>query len=156
MPNGFWYAGGDYTTEEAKPASAFSKGDLLLLDSNSSLSRMPWAAAPGMASTDIAGVALADSIDSIQDRVPYLVPQPDTLFWASANSAHAGDVTAGDEVDINFAVANNRYYADPASSNTVRAVIVRGLGQDVISADQSVQSKVLCKLIYHAGNLDLS
>lgn len=152
MPNGFWYAGGDCTTEHAVPASAFSKGDLILYDSNSSFSRVPWAASPGLAAADIAGVADADSDSSINNKVTIKVPQPDTLWWASLATNLTSDVTPGTEADINFAVANSRYYVDTSSANTVRAVVVRGTDE----VDQSVQSKVLVKLIYHAGNLDLS
>lgn len=156
MPNGFWYAGGDsHVMESAIPSSAFSKGDLLVFDSNSSLSRIPWAASPGLSSTDIAGVALSDSVDSISDQVPYLVPGPDTLFWASLDTATGNALRPGTEADIQFSTANARYYVDPDSSTTARAVIVRG-SAGVGAVDQSVQSKVLCRLIYHAGNLDIS
>lgn len=152
MPNGFWYAGGDTHTFEASiPSSAFSKGDLLTYTSTSSLSRINELMPSG---ADIAGVALCDSIDSIDNRVPYLVPGPDTLFWASLNSASGSAVTPGDEYDIAFAVANNRYYVDPGSTSSVRVAVVRG-PTGVGSVSQSVQSKVLCRLIYHAGNLEL-
>ena len=156
MPNGFWYAGGDsHIMRSAIASSAFSKGDLLLFDSNSSLSRMPWSSTPGMASADIVGVALADSDSSIDDLVSYIVPGPDTLFWASTQSNLATTLSPGLECDINFDVAEARYYVDPASTNTVRVVLMDGdFGVGAVS--QSVQSKVLCKLIYHAGNLDLS
>lgn len=153
MPNGFWYAGGDVTREAAIPASAFSKGDLLVLNSNSSLSRVP-SVATGT-SDDIVGVADADSIDSINNVVSYTVPQPDTLYWASLVSNSANALRPGTECDIFFNTGNARYYVDPGSSDTARAVIVRG-SAGVGSVDQSVQSKVLVKLIYHAGNLDLS
>lgn len=156
MPNGFWYAGGDsHIMRSAIASSAFSKGDLLLLDSSSSLSRMPWASSPGMAITDIAGIALADSDSSIDDLVSYIAPGPDTLFWASTQSNLGTTLAPGLECDVNFDTGNNRYYVDPASTNTVRVVLMDGdFGVGAVS--QSVQSKVLCKLIYHAGNLDLS
>lgn len=156
MPNGFWYAGGDtHVMESAIPSSAFSKGDLLVFDSNSSLSRIPWASSPGMSSTDIAGIALSDSNDSIANQVPFMVPGPDTLLWASVHTATTNALRPGTEADINFSTANGRYYVDPTSANTVRAVIVRG-SSGVGAVDQSVQSKVLCRLIYHAGNVDIS
>lgn len=155
MPNGFWYAGGDtHVVESAIPASAFSKGDLLMFDSNSSLSRVP-SVATGTFGNDIAGVALSDSIDSIANQVPYLVPGPDTLFWASLDTASSNALRPGTECDVFFAVANNRYYVDPDSSASALAVIVRG-SAGAGSVSQSVQSKVLCKLIYHSGLIDLS
>lgn len=158
MPDGFWPASPKrtYTLESAIPASAFSKGDLLVFDSNSSLSRIAWTEAAGMATgADIAGVAASDSIDSIDDQVPYYLPGPQTIWWASLDSASGDALRPGTETDVNFDVAEGRYYVDPASSNTVRAVIVRG-ADGVGSVDQSVQSKVLCKLIYHAGDIDIS
>ena len=149
MPNGFWYAGGDYSTEQSIPASAFSKGDLLTFTSASSLSRINELMPSG---ADIAGVALCDSTQSISNKVPYLVPQPDTLFWASLDTAFGSDLTPGFECDVAFGVGNGRYYVEPSSTASVRVALVRG-NADI---SQSVQSKVLCKLIYHAGNLDLS
>ena len=157
MPNGFWLAGGKtHTFHESIPASAFSKGDLLLYDgSGSSLSRVPWASSPGMAAADIVGVATSDSINSINDRVTYIRPGPDTIFWASLQSNDATALEPGLDCDVNFDVAEGRYYVDPSSTNTVRVVLVQG-NTGVGSVDQSVQSRVLCKLIYHAGNIDLS
>jgi len=146
MPNGFWYAGGDYTTEQAKPASAFSKGDLLMLDSSSSLSRIP-SVATGTYGNDIVGVALCDSDQSLNGFVPYLVPQRDTEFWASYSSAVASNMLPGQECDAFFAVANGRYYLTNASSNSGIAVIVRG-NADI---SQSVQSKVKVRLMYTTG-----
>lgn len=154
MPNGLWPASPKrtYFMESAIPASAFSKGDVLAYDSNSSLSRISetWPA-----NGDIAGVAAADSIDSIDDQVPYYVPGPQTIWWASLDSATGNALRPGTEADILFDTAEGRYFVDPGSTNSVRAVIVRG-SDGVGSVDQSVQSKVLCKLIYHAGNVDLS
>ena len=152
MPNGFWYAGGHCTMESAIPASAFSKGDVLTYTSASSLSRI----APTFASgSDIAGIATSDSVDSIDNQCSYIVPGPDTLFWASMQSADATAVVPGLECDIGYDVAEGRYFVDPSSTNSVRAVVVRGTA-GVGGVSQSVQSKVLVKLIYHAGNLELS
>ncbi|GAG10982.1 unnamed protein product [marine sediment metagenome] len=152
MPNGFWYAGGDtHVFESAKPVSAFSKGDLLTL-STSSLSRIATTYASG---SDIVGVATSDSIDSIDGLCSYIVPGPDTLFWASAASGIGTAMIPGAEGDVLFDVAEGRYHVDLSSTNSVRAVVMRG-SAGVGSVSQSVQSKVLCKLIYHAGNLDLS
>lgn len=150
MPNGFWYASGGYSVEQGKPASAFSKGDLLMLNSSSSWSRVP-SVASGI-DNDIAGVALCDSTQSIEDRVPVLIPEDDTLFWASLSTA-LSSATVGSSADLFFdATDNNRYYVDPGSSNTARAVIVRG----TVEVDQSVQSVALVRLIYNAGNLTFS
>jgi hypothetical protein len=150
MPNGFWYAGGDYTTEKAKAASAFSKGDLLMLDSSSSLSRIP-SVATGTYGNDIVGVALSSSLQSIDGFIPYLVPQRDTEFWASFASNIAAAMLPGQECDAYFAVANNRYYLTNASSNSGIAVIVRG-NADV---SQSVQSRVKVRLMYTTGSNSL-
>ena len=155
MPNGFWYAGGDtHVFESSIPASAFSKGDLLMFDSNSSLSRLP-SVATGTFGNDIAGVATSDSIDSIDDQCSFIVPGPDTLFWASLDTGTSNALRPGTECDVFFAVANARYFLEPDSSASATAVIVRGF-DGVGSVSQSVQSKVLCKLIYHSGLIDLS
>jgi len=153
MPNGFWYAGGEtHVFESSIPSSAFSKGDILAYASASSLSR---ASEVFVAGENLAGVALADSIDSIEDKIPFLVPGPDTLLWASLQSNDATALTPGLACDIGFDVAEGRYFVDPSSTNSVRAVIVRG-NTGVGAVDQSVQSKVLCRLIHVAGNFDLN
>lgn len=149
MPDGFWYASGGRSTEDAIPGSAFSKGDLLMYDSNSSLSRADERFPSG---ADIAGVALSGSDASINDKVPYLVPESDTHFWSRCTAASSSDLTPGVECDVFFDTGEGRYYLEPGSTNSVRAVVVRGTP----TIDQSVQSKVLAKLIYHAGNLELS
>ena len=155
MPNGFWYAGGDtHVFESAIPASAFSKGDLLMFDSNSSLSRLP-SVATGTFGNDIAGVATSDSNDSINDQVGFIAPGADTLFWASLDSTQANANRPGTECDVYFAVANGRYFVDPTSSNSAHFVIVRG-SDGVGSVSQSVQSTVLVRPLYHSGLIDIS
>lgn len=152
MPNGFWYAGGDtHVFESAIPSSAYSKGDLLTFTSASSLSRIN----PQLLGADIAGIATSDSIDSIDDQCSYIVPGPDTLFWASLDTASGSALRPGTEADVLFGTGNNRYFVEPDSSNTAIVVLVRG-SAGVGSVSQSVQSKVLCRLIYHSGQIDLS
>lgn len=151
MPNGFWYAEGPARTLASIPASAYSKGDLLTFNSASSFSRINQLMPSG---ADIIGVAVGDSTQSISNLCTAIIPEGDTLFWASLSTAFGSDVTPGFECDIAFSTANNRYYVDPGSTSSVRVVIVHGtVGPNAVS--QSVQSKVLVRLIDHAGNLEL-
>lgn len=151
MPNGFWYAAGPSDTAAAVPASAFSKGDLITLTSTSSYSRINELMVSG---NDIFGVAEGDSTQSLANLVTVRIPEANTQFWASLDTALTSDVTPGVEMDVAFSAANNRYYVTTASANSVRAVCVRGtVGFGAV--DQSVQSKVLVRLIKHAGNFEL-
>lgn len=148
MPNGLWYARGPCgRTYSAVPASAFSKGDLLMLDSNSSLSRINVLMASGL---DYVGVAMADSTQSINNKVTALVPDEDTEFWCSLSSAIGSHVTAGTEGELLFAVANNRTYLNTSSANSVIARVV--VGTPDIS--QSVQSRVIVRLIRSGGEAE--
>lgn len=140
MPNGLWYARGPQRFHQAIPVSAFSKGDLLMFDSNSSFSRVNVLLASGV---DIAGVAMADSVDSISNLVTAIVPNPDTEFWCSLATNLTSVTTPGVSGDILFAVANNRCYLDPSSTNSARAVVVLGTNE----VDQSVQSRVLVRIL---------
>ena len=155
MPNGFWYARGKtHEFAEAIPSSAFSKGDLLTLDSNSSISGVD--VTFNTSAATIIGVALADSDSSINDRVGYIIPGPDTVFWASLQSVDATALVPGLECDIRFDTAENRYFVDPSSANTLAVVLSRG-NTGVGAIDQSVQSKVLVRFLTHDGvNLEYS
>ncbi len=149
MPNGFWYARGEtHEFAEAIPSSAFSKGDLLTLDSNSSLSGVD--VTFSSSADTVIGVALADSDSSINDRVGYIIPGADTVFWASLQSVDATALVPGLECDVRFAVAENRFYVDPSSANTLMVVLSRG-DTGVGAIDQSVQSKVLVRFLTHTG-----
>ena len=104
MPNGFWYARGKtHEFAEAIPSSAFSKGDLLTLDSNSSLSRVEEVFTSS--ADTVVGVALADSDSSINDWVGYLIPGSDTVFCARLQSNDATALVPGLECDFAFDVA---------------------------------------------------
>jgi hypothetical protein len=147
----FRHASGTYKVEEWRPASAFTTGDLLMFDSTSSVSRIAELMASGV---DIAGVAQCNSAQSINGRVPVLIPNADTLFWASTHSATGSGMTPGQEFDVSYALANGGQFVT-TSADSVRVVIVRGtIGANAV--DQSIVSQVLCKLIYHASNVEIS
>lgn len=139
------YAWGTATMAEAVPTSAFSKGDLLVYTSASSLSRSPVITT----TLDIAGIAMADSTDSINNKVPYLIPDADTVFFsqATANS----QMTPGQELDLLYSAADG--WVVTTSANTARVVVQRGT-KDI--QGQSDQSRVLVKLIRHDGKLEHS
>lgn len=146
--NGFWYASGPYRTDERIAGSAFSKGDLLTLDSNSSLSRLnPYAATTA---TQYA-VALADSTDSIKDGLCAVMQiQPTTRFWARLTAGQTP--TTGTESGVSFATALSGRYEVDGSSTTNIFVVTNGVAQ----VDQSVISRVIGQFKYADSELDLS
>lgn len=140
-----WYARGTKEMMEGKPASAFSKGDFLCLNSSSSLSMIP-----ALGGIDIVGVATADSTQSVNGKVTYIVPGFDTVFWSDATAGST--FTKGANVNFNYATANRRWVAN-GSTGTVLAVCeipvseVEGL---------SVNSRIGVRLVSNAGGLVLS
>lgn len=147
MPNGFWYASGPKEMDTRKPGSAFSKGDVLALDSNSSLSRLnPYAINAGT----VYAIATADSADSINNKVTACVIQPTTRWWARITAGQA--VTTGDESGVSFATALSGRYEVDGSSTTNAVITVAGTDE----IDQSVQSKVIVQFKFADSELDLS
>ena len=146
-----YYSGPEGDVVEIKPASAFTRGDLIMLTSASSASRIGELMASG---NDIFGVAEADSSKSINNVVPVRIPDADTVFVASAHSATGSAMTTGQEFDVSYAIANGGQYVT-TSADSVRVVIVRGT-TGLNAMDQSTTSQVAVKLIRHAGNLELS
>lgn len=147
MPNGFWYASGPLEMEERIPGSAFSTGDLLALDSNSSLSRLnPFAVAAGT----VYAIANSNSTDSIQDRVTCTLVNPMTNFWSRTTSGVT--LITGEESGVSFvASAPGRYWVNESTNS---AVVVIRHGTDYV--DQSTESKVLVRFKYADSELDLS
>ncbi len=150
MPNGFWYASGPKEMAERKPGSAFSKGDMLALDANSSLSRLnPYAAT---AAGSLYAIATADSIDSIRDLVPVIVVQPTTRFWSATTGLGVAVISTGTESGVSFDAAKpGRYWVDGSTATDV-VVVVQGSRE----IDQSVQSRVLVQFKFADSELDFA
>ena len=133
MPSySLWYAYGPKEMREAVPASAFSAGDVLCYDSNSSLSRMPV-----KFTLPVAGVACSASTASANNKVAYIVPEADTVFWSECTTG--SQMTEGEPLDLEYTSAR---FMVSTSNNTGTVKIARGT-QDV--GGQSLQSRVLVK-----------
>lgn len=138
----FTYAFGPFEMDEAKPASAFSRGDLLCYNSASSLSRLD----DNADLADIAGVAAADSTKSVKDLVTYIKANPDTTWWATGPSLDS--LTRGEISGVNYSAASGHYVN---SSHTIARLVVERAAADI--PGQSVQSRVQVRFIGHDGNL---
>lgn len=92
-----YYHSGPHIIEHGKPKSAFSRGDLLEVDSASSLSYADALLAGG---NYIVGVALSSSTESVDNRVPYLVAHPQTRFYVTATAAAANALSKFSVVDL--------------------------------------------------------
>ena len=131
---GLRYAKGPYRESTGIPSSAFSKGDVLVYNSASSLSRMSDLGQDGA----IIGVAKADSLESLDNLVPFVVALPGTVFWSDATAG--GQFDGGDKRDLERTSAN---FIVHTSTNTPLVVIDHdGMSQEMITG--SAVSQVLC------------
>ena len=140
MPNGLWYASGPKRCVETIAGSAFSKGDLLTLDSSSSLSRLnPYAAT----ARSVYAVATTDSDSSVNNRVGAIVIQPTTYFWAAVTASSA--LTTGEQSGISFDTDLTGRYELDASTTSFLVTVIEGTDR----LDQSVQSKAIVQFKSH-------
>lgn len=133
------YADGPYRESTAIASSAFSKGDILMLDSNSSLSRLR----EDVASTvTIVGVALADSDQSRSDQqVPYILALDDTAFYSDVTPDT--QLSPGDDLDIEFNIADRNRFHMVSSNTTPRARVAQDGGtQDVAGQSDRSEAKI--------------
>lgn len=145
--NGFTPAQGEFEFYEFIPSSAFSKGDTVQLDSASSVSGINTLTYP-----DILGVAMQDSDASIRDRCVIACPRPSSV-WLSVSTPGA-DLPVGLECDIDVDAAGRPVVV--ASTNTPRVVIVKGHDAESEVGGLSAQSRVFCRFMYNADELELS
>ena len=105
-----------YRQRTAVAASAFSKGNPLMYNDSSQLSRVPddWAA--GL----VVGVALSDSDESIDSQVPYAEVTKDMEFFA--DTVEASTFTRGQKVYLDH--VSGEYLVE--SSGTGVFVITQG------------------------------
>ena len=155
-PQGFAFAyregGLPAAVRHAVPVSAFSKGDPIQFDSNSSLSVMDEIDA----TAELAGIAESSSTESYRDQVGYVVPTPDSVFWSVATAG--SEFTEGWELDIGWTSVTS-IWMTLTSAITPRVVVVRGTGHDDMnqwvtdSGITFIQVKFLSSdsLILHAG-----
>lgn len=136
---GVSYIAGTRIVREAVPVSAFSEGDLLIYDSNSSLSRMP---AGSLA--PLAGVALSASTASYANKVPYIIPQGNTIFFSRCTTG--SQFTPGENVAFQYA---NGQFMSINSTTHFRASVLRG-GADI---SQSAVSGIHIQFLPIDGSL---
>ena len=135
-----YYAGGPLEIEHGKPASAFSRGDLLqFTTSSSSLSYADVLAAAGQI---IAGVALSSSTESVSDKVPYIVAQPLTRFWITATPASAGSATRGYTSELSAHGSRDWQLGDINSSVTNNALVRSESSTDATIVQRDLESNL--------------
>lgn len=147
----FWYAAGPYRESTREAGSAFSKGMLLGYNTDSKLSELNLLAAVGTAR--IAGVAKADSTESIDSEVPFIVAHPDTLFHADIPDNIASQFTDGERLDVvkadaNISAVSGDHVVGNSTSTARIAIAARGDHRNVIDSDRS---RVVVSLLGAAG-----
>ncbi|MDX1486702.1 MAG: hypothetical protein R3268_00775 [Acidiferrobacterales bacterium] len=126
-----FYAGGPRKESTRTAGSAFSAGDPLSWDASSHLSR----ADDGFAAGIVMGVAIADSTQSRNDQVPYIVAQPDTVYWSDCTN-DASTFTAGEALDLAYDASIGYYVLTSANTATVR-VAEDGEYEDLVDSGTS-------------------
>jgi len=129
-----YYASGPERYSTGVPGSAFSKGDLLVYTSGSSLSRLQTSSESlGAAIASIVGVAMASSLESIDNQVPYLVLTQDTVLWSDCTTG--SQFSRGEGCDLEYTGATFR--VTTSAITPLFIVDANGASNDVIDSNKS-------------------
>ena len=129
-----YYASGPERYSTGIPSSAFSKGDLLVYTSASSLSRLQTSTnSLGAAIAGIVGVALSTSLESIDNQVPYLVLAHNTVLWSDCTTG--SQMTRGEPLDLEYTGATFR--VTTSAITPLFIIDANGASNDVIDSNNS-------------------
>jgi hypothetical protein len=136
-----WYAAGPLRESTGIPASAFSDGDILMFNSASSLSRIFTSSQSvgALAKGTIVGIAKADSTESIDNQVPYILAQAGTIFWSDCTTG--SQMTAGEGLDVEYTGATFRVTTSAISP--MLRIDPNGATQDVLGQSTTSRVKVM-------------
>jgi hypothetical protein len=137
------YCSGPFEVRNTRPASAFSKGDVVQYDSASSLSY----ADPLLGTSFYGGVALSSSTESYRDLVPWVLAHPNTEFYVTIATGSA--VSEGYEYDL---VPVTGDWEIATSSTTPRVVVTHDQTRADIQQrnSESADSWVIVKFLASA------
>ena len=139
------YAHGPRRESTAIPGSVFTKGDILMFTSASSLSVIPHStnSVGALANGHVIGVALADSADSLNNQVPYIVADRDTVFWSDCTTG--SQFTAGESVDVE--TTSGAWRATTSAITPMLRVVPRGGSKELedVGGSNSQKSQLLVK-----------
>lgn len=130
-----WYASGPCRESTGIPASAFSKGDILMYTSASSLSRIATSSQSvgALANGTIVGIAKADSLESIDNQVPYIVLTQQTVLWSDCTTG--SQFSRGEKCDFEYTGATFRVTTSQISP--IAMIDPNGASDDVIDSNNS-------------------
>lgn len=139
------YAHGPRRESTGIPASVFTKGDILMYTSASSLSVIPHStnSVGALAAGLVVGVALADSSKSLNNQVPFIVADRDTVFWSDATIG--SQFTAGESIDVE--TTSGAWRATTSAISPMLRVVQRGgsVEMNAIGGSNSNKSLLLVK-----------
>jgi hypothetical protein len=139
------YAHGPRRETTCIPGSVFTKGDILMFTSASSISVIPHStnSVGALASGLVVGVALANSSQSLDNQVPYIVADRDTVFWSDCTTG--SQFTAGESLDVE--TTSGAWRVTTSAISPMLRVVPRGGSQDLelIGGSNSNKSQILVK-----------